>query len=793
MVEKNRVRTDEQNWQQVEGQCYRFVSSVRERIEERWRRLEWPVIVIILLPFLMFGRSLQPGRVFSAADNLFLFYPWHALEPSAVPQNSLLGDRTFQYEPWLIYASRQIHNGGFPLWNVHAYAGAPLLGDFQSALLFPFAALAYALPVQTALGLEAILKVVTAGLSMYWMLRVLTLEPLAATAGALAFMFNGFIIVWLGWPLTNVAIWLPLLVGLTERLRETGVWRYAGWLALVIGVQFLGGHPETSFFIVVLTACYALSRVRGPGNTRFIAQFAAAGVIGGLMAAVQLLPFFDYLARSSVFFYRRQTHIVSALPLRAVVALWIPNYFGSPASRNFWGPWNYNEISGTAGVLPWILAPCAVLGGWHRRETKFFVGAAILIGLVVYDIHPFPWLLSTLPGFSIAANERLIMLVAFSLAVLCGIGMEILINPPPDESLRIITGVELLLLLLLTIVAGCLVADVKTILQQHLTIYVAVQSGTFVVLLSVGALVSIYALRRGACGTTLGICLLTIELLSVLPFAPSYNPIIKTKEFYPITPALKYLQGDHSLFRVLLPVPNVGAVYGLSDIGGYDAMTPRQLEQLVDATGSVGPMGNGPLQFTDGLSSQAADLVNLKYVLLPPAAPSPSPKFHLVYDGPDGRIYQNSNVFPRAFLVPGARACLDDTSALALIRSGKVDLRREVIIAGCPHVISGGSFSGTLQVEHYGPQRITVHADVQSHAFLVLTDSYDSEWRVWVDDHEVPLLRADYAFRAVALGPGSHKVKFLYHPFTVVLGLVLSIIALLGTAALISLGNGHPA
>jgi hypothetical protein len=48
-----------------------------------------------------------------------------------------------------------------------------------------------------------------------------------------------------------------------------------------------------------------------------------------------------------------------------------------------------------------------------------------------------------------------------------------------------------------------------------------------------------------------------------------------------------------------------------------------------------------------------------------------------------------------------------------------------------------------------------------------------------------PLLRADYAFRAVALDPGSHKVKFLYHPFTAVLGLALSIIALLGAVSLI--------
>jgi hypothetical protein len=741
----------------------------------------------------MFGRSFLPGRVFSTADILFLFYPWRALEPHAIPQNSLLSDRTFMFEPWLIHASKQIHAGTFPLWNVHAYAGAPLLGNFESALLFPLNAIAYVIPVQTALGLIAILKIVTAGLSMYWLLEVFALEPLAATAGAFAFMFSGSIIVWLGWSLTNVAIWLPLLVGLTERLRQTVIWRYAGWLALIIGVQVLGGHPETSFFILVLTGCYALFRARGPAVGRFVVKFAAAGALGGIIASVQLLPFFHYLERCSVFFYRRQFPIGASmgawhLPLHAAIALLIPNYFGNPMSGFFWGPLNYNEISGSVGVLPWILTPCALLGDWQSRTTKFFAGSTILSGLVIYGAQPFPWLLSRLPGFSLSVNYRMFVLLAFSMAVLCGIGMQVLLNHPPDTNRRIITGIKVVFVMLVGVVAAYLISDLKTILQQHLTVYIAAPSGAFVLLLTAGTFVSVYALRRGACSPRVAIFLLTIELLSVVPFAYSYNPVIRSREFYPVTPALKYLQRDRSLFRVWLPVPNVGALYGLSDIAGYDGMTPRLLEQLVDVTSSV-DLGGRPMSVTQPLSSQITDLLNLKYVLLPPATRSPAPKFRLVYDGPDGRIYENSNVFPRAFLVSTARACLDDTAALALMRSGKINLRREVIVSGCPRLISRGSLSGTLYVEHYGPQRITMHATVQTPALLVLTDSYDNGWRVWVDGHRAPLLRADYAFRAVALSPGSHEVKFLYHPFTVIFGLVLSLIALISAVVLIWWGD----
>ena len=147
--------------------------------------------------------------------------------------------------------------------------------------------------------------------------------------------------------------------------------------------------------------------------------------------------------------------------------------------------------------------------------------------------------------------------------------------------------------------------------------------------------------------------------------------------------------------------------------------------------------------------------MNLKYVLFPPGAQSPGPKFTLVYDGPDGRIYRNSRVFPRAFLVASFRNCVDDAAALALIRGGQINLREEVLIAGCTRdFASAPSIDATAEVQRYEPERVVLHADIRSPAFLVLSDTYDAGWRVSVDGREAPLLRADYAFRAVAPAPG---------------------------------------
>ncbi len=232
--------------------------------------------------------------------------------------------------------------------------------------------------------------------------------------------------------------------------------------------------------------------------------------------------------------FHRKRIILSALHLRAMIVLWIPNYFGNPVSRNFWGPANYNEIAGSVGLIPWVLVPCALLGAWIRRETRFFLGLAIFSGAAIYSVPPLPWLLSILPGFSTAANARLLLVLAFSLAALCGIGMEVLFNPPPKVSSWVmIVGVTVIFVVLVAISVGYLMVDHHEIHEKGLTHFIAFQWVTFFVLLEAAAALTVRTLQLRACSVTLGVCLVAVELLSFLSFVPLYNPVIETKMFYP--------------------------------------------------------------------------------------------------------------------------------------------------------------------------------------------------------------------------------------------------------------------
>jgi uncharacterized membrane protein YfhO len=69
-------------------------------------------------------------------------------------------------------------------------------------------------------------------------------------------------------------------------------------------------------------------------------------------------------------------------------------------------------------------------------------------------------------------------------------------------------------------------------------------------------------------------------------------------------------------------------------------------------------------------------------------------------------------------------------------------------------------------------------------AVVVLADAYDPGWRASVDGEAAALLRANIAFRAVAVPAGRHVVELAYRPGAVVRGLLVSAAALAATLAL---------
>src|SRR5262249_39158607 len=92
-------------------------------------------------------------------------------------------------------------------------------------------------------------------------------------------------------------------------------------------------------------------------------------------------------------------------------------------------------------------------------------------------------------------------------------------------------------------------------------------------------------------------------------------------------------------------------------------------------------------------------------------------------------------------------------------------------------------------IQEYLPNRVAVSVRDGTSGYLVLTDVWFPGWTCTVDGQPVPIYRADFVFRAVALPAGNHDVVFVFEPASYTWGKRISIVALAAVACF-SLGLG---
>ena len=202
--------------------------------------------------------------------------------PGDVVLSCFDADLAQQFIYWRAFGFGELRGGHLALWNPHIYAGAPYLGGFQSALLYPPNWLYLCLPLARAINVGIALHVFLAGLFMFFWTRGRALHPLACVLAAVLFMFSGpfFPHIYAGHlPNLCTMVWAPLLFLAIDGWLAR---RTAGWLLLGAGVtatQILAGHPQYVFYTAVAAALYCgLLLRRAPRRVQ-----AAAG-LGAMVA-----------------------------------------------------------------------------------------------------------------------------------------------------------------------------------------------------------------------------------------------------------------------------------------------------------------------------------------------------------------------------------------------------------------------------------------------------------------------------------------------------------------------------
>jgi O-antigen/teichoic acid export membrane protein len=455
----------------------------------RYQRDLWLVAGFLILPLLLFGNVTLTGQTMVPADNLFQWQPWQSAAAEFGidrPQNALITDLVIQNYPWKQFIRESLNQGEIPLWNPHLFAGMPFLATGQNAGYYPFSIFFLLLPLSQAYGWYTISQLWLAGVLAYFLGRVLGLKRPSAFIAGLVYQGCGFMLTSAAvFPMIiGAAAWLPLLLACIEQIvagrarpddgrrtaddevgngrSRTLLWVLLG--AVALGMQLLAGHVEITYYTLLVMGLFAAWRLFAHGKWQVAGgKWLGTGgwllglvVLGLMLGAVQLIPLFE-IGRVN---FREGTATLAEVlswgfPLRQVIALALPNFFGNPTHQGYvdtltgayvslpgtseWGIKNYVEGGIYFGILPLLLL---LLGVWHglrqrvlRHHTLFWVGLsgfslAFIFGTPLYAIlyYGLPFINQLHTPF------RWVFPLSLCVAVLAGQGVEYLLSVPGTRS-----------------------------------------------------------------------------------------------------------------------------------------------------------------------------------------------------------------------------------------------------------------------------------------------------------------------------------------------------------------------
>ncbi len=684
---------------------------------------------------LLFWRALFQDRVLSPADTIFTTAFFADVAPAGFsrPSNPLLFDQAYQFAPWRRFTRESLLAGQLPGWNPHSLAGTPLIATQQSAVFYPINLLLLAVPFEHTFVWSALLRLWTAGLLTFLLARRVGLSPLPALISAVAFMLSGFLVVGIGHPHTGVAIWLPGIALATELVlaahTRAAMLRTVALLALLVGVQFTGGHIATSADILFGCTLYLLirwhqlgwSRARAIGaRLRPVLVFGAGVALGVGLGAMQLLPFLEWLPLSEEAGNRaagKSFELFDPSPLKNLLLLPLfvfPNLYNRPTWDlpyfNFlpWGR-NYHSDMLYVGVLPFLLAIVALLRCWRTTPVvrAWGIVGLVALGRALY-LPVFDWL-NHFPLLELGKPHMLRLIGSFSMCMLAGFGAQALFADPERSEARsdrlwrglcagvVVAGVALMLtgkLLLPTLRDRLIAHDLQLVNNLHQSVggeprppeYFEGQARRMArntimafrlrnaamyapAVIAAGALLIGWLARRRGWAPGLRGAVLVLAAADLVGYGWGYNPTVSRRDFYPAPPILTELERDTTLFRFSATFRDLTAdahmMFGLSDIRGLDFPT-RWYATYVKLAPEHVPWRK--ITFA-GFDSPLLRVLNVKYVFAERQREPLSPdRVARVIPAGRGRLWEIRDPQPRSFMVYQARAVRTDEEAAGLLR-----------------------------------------------------------------------------------------------------------------------------
>ena len=802
-------------------------------------------ILISLLFFypIIKGQIPFPGESLVSNYAPYTSYSYGGYAPGGVPNKAQGPDVIKEIYPWKLFVIDQLKKGQIPFWNPYNFSGNPLMANFQSNVFYPFNSIFFLFSFTTSWTLYIFLAPVLSGYFLYLYLKHKQLEKLPAFFGGVVFAFSSYMTVWVEYGnIGHTLLWLPLALFLTDLFIESKKLRYAILLVVVLLFSFLAGYIQGFFYLTGIIFLYTFIHYKRIEKKYLLFLLPLLGV-SLILGAFQLLPTLALFSNSSRGGYTLSQIQYLLNPVWYVITILVPDFFGNPATRNYWFNGTYIERVASIGFIPLWFALSAIFQKQKSKEIVFFSVLALFSLLFTTDIFITKYFyLIPIPVISTTVPTRMLSVFVVCMSILAAFGLDSFIKRKEKYPI-IISG---LLIGTILVFSGAVAFFAKHVFQtipaEAFSVSVKNLFLVFVYFVIGSILFGLGIVLRSKKNSLffISIAFFLITIFDLFRFFQKITPFSKAEFVYPQTPLVSYLQANQ----------------GIDRSWGYDQGAIESNFQTVDKVYS--PEGNDPLhnrQYTEFIMSskdgkipliparpdanifnsntdvdflhnpyrqKVLNILGVKYVLnkdtslgkdlrtnnqrFDPAS------YSLIWQEGPWQIYENKQVAPRIFFTSRYTVQSDPQSTLNTLFSPHFDVTKEIVLekngiypsasrstlrdesSGSDSKSSGqdpsassgqgpfASGSGTIKLISYTPNRITFSVSANTNGYAFISDVYTPNWKAKVDGNITPILRADYAFRAIPVQKGTHLVTMSYQDSAFIKGMWLS---LMGTILLV--------
>jgi hypothetical protein len=551
-------------------------------------------------------------------------------------------------------------------------------------------------------------------------------------------------------------------------------------------------------------------------NALIVTALSSAAILFGAgIAAVQLLPSYELSQQSVRTTFGYKDFLVGELEPMQILGFIMPYLLGGKFGSLEGLP--FSEQGPPPGLLffgfaPIILALYAIVRLRGQAVVTYLIATIVLSFLFALGAHtPLAQLFHAIPILgSFRGLYRVLLLPAFAISILSALAIAQIetkeVAPRTTLKEEVLTNFQKLgkwkhFLLCLYVLVGALV---PTFLFGTLPLMLYKSRPEqfwrkLFLVLSTFSVILIYAINS--------------QWYRQSPKISQFNPPAgceqlkeKLKEHNQRIFTLRGLAADAGEYP-----PNLSRLWGVDNASGYEPLMPRRYMKL------LGIAEGGFLQPPWRIKAQdrSFDICAVRYLLAPADAfggrafVEGAWKFWKLTSQENGVLcYENTRARPRFYIVPDHREVSEKEAFVAIktsaLRSGelfdpesmvlieseserasesesKTKSKREnspsLAVATVETIRNPDSIS-TITIDKLEDEQIELSTESDFNGYLVVADQYYPGWHASLDGLDMPILRANYIQRAMALPAGKHKVVFSYKPESYRIGLLISSIAL---------------